>query len=118
MDRIIISDLAARCIIGVNEDERVNKQDVVMNITLLVDLTKPGKTDRLEDSVDYKDLKKKVLGMVEGSSFFLIEALAEAVAVICLEDPRVTQAVVRVDKPGALSHAKSVAVEITRDRKS
>lgn len=116
MDRIIISDLLADCIVGVNEDERVKKQDVVINITLMVDLKEPGRTDRLEDSVDYKVLKKKVLGMVEGSSFFLIEALAESIAGICLENPKVAQAVVRVDKPGALSGARSVAVEITRER--
>jgi FolB domain-containing protein len=117
VDRILISDLSARCIIGVNEDERVKKQEVLINITLFTDLTKPSITDRLEDTVDYRALKKKVLAMVEDSKFFLIEALAGAVAGICLEDPIVSQAVVRVDKPGALSHARSVAVEVTRDRK-
>jgi FolB domain-containing protein len=117
MDRILISDLSARCVIGVNEDERVKKQDVLINITLFTDLARPSVTDRLEDTVDYRALKNKILDMVEASRFFLIEALAGAIAKICLENPAVTQAAVRVDKPGALTHARSVAVEIFRDRK-
>ncbi len=116
MDRILITDLSARCIIGVNEEERHVKQDVVINITLVADLGKPCRTDRLEDTVDYRALKKKVLDMVEGSNYFLVEALAGAVAEICLGEPAVSQAVVRVDKPGALSFARSVAVEIMRGR--
>lgn len=37
MDRIIITDLLARCIIGVNEDDRRNKQDVVINLSVYAD---------------------------------------------------------------------------------
>jgi FolB domain-containing protein len=109
--------LGAQCIIGVNEDERVKKQDVLINVTLFTDLARPSVTDRLEDTVDYRALKNKILDMVETSRFFLIEALAGAIASVCLEDPAVTQVVVRVDKPGALTHARSVAVEISRNRK-
>jgi FolB domain-containing protein len=54
--------------------------------------------------------------MVEKSSFYLIEALAQAIADICLEWEQVKAATVTVDKPGALRFAKSVAVEITRRR--
>lgn len=116
MDRIIIKDLLTRCIIGVNEDERKEKQDVVINIVLSVDLRKPGKTDRFDDTVDYRGIKKRVLAEVEKSSFYLVEALAEMVAGICLENPNVRQAQVTVEKPSALRFAKSVGVEITRDR--
>jgi len=117
MDRIIISDLLARCIVGVNEDERSQRQDVVMNITICADLKKPGRSDRIEDAVDYRAIKKRVMAMVEASSYFLIEALAEAVADICLEHPDVCKVKVRVDKPGALRFARSVGVEIKRERK-
>ena len=80
MDRILISDLLVRCIIGINEDERKEKQDVLINLALSADLAKAGKSDRFEDAVDYRAIKKKVAAMAEGSHFFLVEALAEAVA--------------------------------------
>jgi len=116
MDRIIIEDLSARCIIGVNPDERREKQDIVLNIILEADLRPAGKSDRFEDAVDYRAMKKEILGMVEGSQCFLIEALAEKVAEICLGNPRVVRAMVKVSKPSALRFARNVAVEITRDR--
>ena len=117
MDRILISDLLVRCIIGVNEDERREKQDVLINLEISTDLGKAGKSDRFEDALDYRDLKKRIMAMVENSRFYLVEALAEAVASLCLEHQAVLQAQVRVEKPLALRFARSVGVEITRSRK-
>lgn len=117
MDRIVISDLLVRSIIGVRDDERNNRQDVVINLSLEVDLGKAGRSDRLEDSVDYRALNKKIVSMAEGSAFHLVEALAQAVADICLEHPAIREARVRVEKPGALRFARSVGVEITRGRR-
>jgi len=115
-DRILIEGLCARCIIGVNHDERRELQDVVIDIDMYTDMAVPGRTDSITDAVNYKEVKKKVLGFVESSQFFLIEALAEAIAKLCLEDPAIEKVRVRVDKPLALRFAKTVGVEITRGR--
>ena len=114
MDRIVISDLLVRCIIGVRDDERKEKQDVLINPTLDVDLRKAGKSDRIEDSVDYRALNKQIMRMAESSQFYLVEALAQSVADICLAHPEVSEARVRVEKPAALRFARSVGVEILR----
>ncbi len=116
-DLIHIRDLQLRCVLGVLPEERREKQDVVINITLYADLSKAGASDRLEDTVDYKKIKKAVLAVTEHSSYYLVEALAEKIAAICLEDRNVMRAIVTVDKPGALRFARSVAVEISRTRK-
>ncbi len=117
MDRILIRDLSARCIIGVNAEERREKQDVLINLSIYADLRQAGKTDRFEDAVDYRALKKRIFALVENSQYYLVEALAEAIAEICLSDPAVLQARVTVEKPSALRFARSVGVEITRPRK-
>ncbi len=117
-DKIYIRDLAIRCIIGVNQDERTEKQDVVINIILFTDTRKAGQTDVLEDSVDYKMVKKNILSLVENSEFLLIEKLAEEIAKVCLDDSKVQKVNVAVDKPGALRYTRSVAVEIVRTRES
>ncbi len=116
MDRILIRGLLVRCIIGVTEEERRQKQDVLINLSLGLDLRSAGKSDRLEDSVDYSALKKRILAHAEGSRYFLVEALAESVAEICLSEPAVLRAKVRVEKPTALRFARSVGVEIERKR--
>jgi len=117
-DKIYIRDLAIRCIIGVNQDERTEKQDVVINVVLFTDTRKAGQTDILEDSVDYKMVKKAVLSLVENSAFLLIEKLAEEIAKVCLGNSKVQKVNVTVDKPGVLRYARSVAVEIVRTRES
>ncbi|MFH1438612.1 MAG: dihydroneopterin aldolase [Pseudomonadota bacterium] len=114
MDKIHVRDILMRCIVGVNADERREKQDVIINLCLHADLKKAGETDRIEDSVDYKSVKKKVISLVEGSSFFLVEALAHAIARACLEFKGVEKVDVRVEKPGALRFARTVGVEISR----
>ncbi len=117
MDQILISDLSARCIIGVNEEERREKQDVLINISLQGDLTAACKSDRFEDAIDYRSIKKRVLNMVEKSQHYLVEALAESVAQVCLSDPKVLEVTIRVEKPSALRFARTVGVEISRPRK-
>lgn len=116
MDRILINDILARCIIGVRDEERRDRQDVLINLSLSVDLRRAGMSDRIEDSVDYRALNKQILGMAESSQFHLVEALAQAVADICLGHQAVQEATVRVEKPGALRFARSVGVEIVRRR--
>jgi D-erythro-7,8-dihydroneopterin triphosphate epimerase len=116
VDRIIISDLQARCIIGVNDEERREKQDVILNISLFADLRQAGRSDTFADAVDYRAIKKQIVALVEASCYRLVEALAEAVANMCLQHPAIQRVQVRVDKPTALRFARSVGVEITRDR--
>ncbi len=116
LDRIHIRDLLLRCVIGIYDWERENKQDVVINITLYADLSTACRTDRIEDTVDYKAIKKKVVDMVESSSCMLVERLAQQVADICLENPRVQKVKVLIDKTGALRFARSVGIEIVRER--
>ena len=114
MDRIFIRDLALRCIIGIYPEERREKQDVVINVEMHCDLRKAGRSDDLSDTVDYKAIKKTILKLVEESGFQLIESLAESIADIALADDKVQQAIITIDKPGALRFAKSSAVQITR----
>lgn len=116
-DCILITDLRVRCIIGINEDERREKQDVLISLALFADLSKAGKSDRLEDTVDYSAVKKEILSMVEGSSYYLIEALAEAIADLCLKHSGVFQVRVRVEKLTALRFARRVGVEIVRPQR-
>jgi len=115
-DKIHIRDLRASCIIGIFPEERVKQQEIVLNITLYTDLFQAGKTDAIEDTVDYTRVKKQVLALVAESSYLLLEKLAQEVADICLEDPHVSRVTVTADKPGALRYARSVAVEITRSK--
>lgn len=116
IDKIFIKDLLLRCVIGINEFERRGKQDVVINVEIWSDLTPAAKTDNIKEAVDYKEINKNIIKFVENSQFFLVEALAENVAQVCLQNRKIKKVRVTVEKPGALRFARSVGVEIVRGR--
>ena len=118
LDKITIRDIALRCIIGVYPEERREKQDIVVSVALYADLLRAGRTDELTETIDYKAVKKAIVGLVESSEFQLVEALAQTIADVCLTFDRVEQVDVTVEKPGALRFARTVAVEISRQRAS
>ena len=115
-DQIHIKDLLLRTIIGINDEERRARQDVLINITLYVDVTKAGLSDNIADAVNYRTITKRIISLVETSRFYLVEKLAARIAEIGLEDVRVERIIVRVEKPGALRFARSVGVEVHRSR--
>ena len=116
-DRIHISDLHCRTFVGIEEWEQRDRQELHLDLELEVDLAHACETDRIEDTVNYRSVTKRVLGLVEGQRFALVEHLAGRVAAMVLEEFSAVQAVrIRVEKPGALRFAKSVGVEIRRAR--
>lgn len=116
MDQTFIKDLLIRGIIGINESERTQKQDILINICLYGDISKAGISDDIADCINYRTVAKKVIAYVEHSSRFTVEALAADIMRLCLEEPGVSSARVRVEKPGAVRFAQSVGVEILRSR--
>ncbi len=116
MDCIEIQDLLLRCIIGINPEERRDKQDALINVTLWTDSRAAAASDNVEQAVNYRTLTKRIIEHVESSQYYLLETLADRIAGICLQDPRVARVQVKVNKPGALRFARSVGVCIERER--
>lgn len=116
MDKIFIKDLLLRGIIGINEDERVNKQDILINITIFADTRQAAVTDDIADAVNYRTITKRIIEHVEGSADFLVEKLVNDIARIILTEFAAERVVVRVEKPTALRFAQSVGIEIERTR--
>ena len=116
-DRIEILGLAVPAIIGVFDWERKVRQTVILDLAMETDVRRAGRTDRLADALDYKAVSKRVQALVKASRFRLVEALAEEVARTVLAEFDARRATVRVEKPGALRGARTVAVVITRSRR-
>jgi len=114
MDKIYIRDLSVRTLIGTYEWEQEHKQDLIFNIELRSSLREAGIADDLDRTVNYKEVRDKIVKLAEDSSYKLIEALAESTAETCLEFEGIESVKITLDKPGALRYAKSVAVEIER----
>ncbi len=116
MDKVFINDLLVRAIIGINDWERKNKQDILINVTMFANLQKAGESDDINDAPNYRTAAKKIITHVESSTRFTVEALANDVATLCLEDGNVEKVIVRLEKPGAVRFSRSVGVEIERSK--
>ena len=114
-DRVFIEDLKIETIIGIFGWERKVKQEVNISLEMEFNIDKAGKTDQIEDALDYKKIGKAVISLVEKSSFFLVEKMATEVAKLVLKNKKIDSVMVTASKPGALRGSKSVGVKIFRE---
>ena len=114
MDKVFIENLEIETIIGIFGWEREVKQIVRISLEMSFDISKAGKSDNIDDALDYKKIGKSIVNLVENSSFFLVEKMAEEIASLVLKNKKIEEIKLRVEKPGALRGSKSVGVEILR----
>jgi 7,8-dihydroneopterin aldolase/epimerase/oxygenase len=114
LDKIFLTGLTIECIVGVWEWERQVKQAVVLDIEMATDIRKAASSDRLEDTIDYKKVSKRLLSFVGESQFQLVETLTERVAEIIVKEFHVPWVKVRLNKQGALRGAQDVGIVIER----
>ncbi|MGE4620147.1 MAG: dihydroneopterin aldolase, partial [Planctomycetota bacterium] len=115
-DRIQIEDLLVRTIIGIYDRERDRCQEVIINLTLWTDIREAAQSDDIEQAVDYRSLTKRIIEHVKKSQCMLLERLVEEIARLILEDTAIVATRVKIEKPGALRHSRSVGLEIFRTR--
>ncbi|MGE0583407.1 MAG: dihydroneopterin aldolase [Steroidobacteraceae bacterium] len=115
-DRIFLRGLSIDCVIGFIDWERRIKQTVVIDLELPVDCRAAAVRDRVEDTLDYKTVAKRVIAFVEASEFQLVETLAERIAQLILAEFAVEWVRVALNKPGAIRGSRDVGVAIERAR--
>ena len=117
LDRVFIKDLLMRGILGINPEERVNRQDIVINVIMWADTRPAARSDAIDDAVNYRTVAKAIIAHVENGNPMLVERLVAEIADICFRtDARIQAVEVSVEKPGALRFARSVGVSILRSR--
>lgn len=117
MDIVFIEALRIDALIGIYDWERRARQPVVLDLEMAFDNRVPAATDRIESTLDYKAVSKRLIGFVGASDFALVETLAERCAEIVMKEFAVRWLRLRIAKPGAVRGAKSVGVQIERGRR-
>jgi FolB domain-containing protein len=90
------------------------EQPVDLDIRIEMDLSAPAASDDLGDTLDYADLHQRVVGIVQSTSFVLLERLAAEIIHAIFRDPRVARAAVSIAKPQLLDGA-TPSVRLCRD---
>ena len=115
-DVIRIDKIVARGKHGVTEVEREQCLPLELSVELCMDLTKPGQTDDIDDTVNYSTLHRTIVAVVETQSRHLLERLAEDVIEVIFDDKRVRQATVCIRKPERLGGATPSVTLVRRNK--
>ena len=118
IDKVFITNLHVRGILGIHDWERITPREIIINATMFTDTIPAAQSDDISDCVNYSDMAKKLRAHAENAARMTIEALANDLAEICLQDLRVVKVILRVDKPGAVPETDSMAVEVERVRQA
>ena len=118
MDLIYLHDLKVDCVIGIWDWERRTTQTMTIDIDIAVDVQKAAATDRIEDTLNYKAVAKRVIAFVGSSQFQLVETLTEKIAELILVEFQAPWVRVAVNKRGAIRGATDVGVIVERGRKN
>ena len=116
MARIRVKDLCLRTYIGINEDEILNKQDVLINLTILYAAQDAVRDNDIDHALNYRTITKAIIAHVEGNRFALLERLTQELLDLVMAHPSVRYAEVEVDKPHALRFAESVSITLAASR--
>lgn len=114
MDLVFIEDLRIETIIGIYDWERTTRQVVALDIEMAFDNTRPAASDRIEDTLDYKAVSKRLIAFVGESHFELVETLAERCAALIRAEFGVAWLRLKLSKPGAVTGSRAVGVIIER----
>ena len=113
-DFVKIKGLEVNAVIGVFDWERAIEQPLLIDVTMATDISKAGKSDDINDAINYKEVCDDITELCQQTKALLIERLAELIAEHILSKYNTTQVEVSVAKPTAISAAEAVAVQITR----
>ena len=116
MARIRVKDLRLRTYIGIKEEEINNKQDVLINLTILYPAVDAVEVNDIEHALNYRTITKAIIAHVEGNRFALLERLTQELLDLVMSNGSVLYAEVEVDKPHALRFAESVSITLAASR--
>jgi len=110
MQTLRIKNLKLRIIVGIDPEERIHKQDVLINITADIDDSKVIQTEDINDTLNYRNLAKSIIDFVEKSEFHLLETLVDKVLNLVMSNDMVIRASVEIDKTTVLRYCDSVSL--------
>jgi len=119
MDRVFLEGLVFYGYHGVNAEERQQGQRFVVSVQVGLDLGEAGRSDRIENTVNYAEVYRLVRDIVEGPPLHLLEAVAHEIASALLNRIAAEEVEVRIEKPWAPVKgmvAGTAGVAITRRR--
>lgn len=118
MDIIYLRDLRIDAVIGIYDWERQMKQPLILDLEMATDIRKAADSDNIEDTLNYKNVAKRLMEFVSKSEFELVETLAERITEIVREEFNVPWVKLTLNKKGAVRGVRDVGIIIERGERT
>ena len=113
---VLIKDFIINEIIGIHEHEKINKQKIIFNIVIDVNKNTLPDENNISSIVDYEKITNQLENLTKYKNYNFLESLAEDSFKEIFEDKRIDSIKIKIEKPDAITNAKSVGVEIFKSR--
>jgi 7,8-dihydroneopterin aldolase/epimerase/oxygenase len=118
MDCLHVNGIRGYGYTGLLPEEQRLGQWFEVDLALLLDLSAAGQSDRLEETLDYRDIIAQTQTLIQTARFSLVEKLATAIAEMALKDVKVQQVTVCLTKvaPPIPNFSGNIQIELTRSK--
>ena len=113
---VLIKDFIINEIIGIHKHEKINKQKIIFNIIIDVNKNTLPDENNISSIVDYEKIINKLENLTKYKNYNFLESLAEDSFKEIFEDKRINSIKIKIEKPDAITNAKSVGVEVFKNR--
>jgi len=114
MDIVFLHGLQVDCVVGLWDWERAIRQRIIIDLDMATDIEKTAASGKLEDTIDYSAVSKRIQTLVVEGKFELVETMAEKIAETLMGEFSIPWCRVRINKRGAVTGATDVGVIIER----
>lgn len=115
MDKLFIKGLMLEAIIGILPQERVEKQKVILDLELTVDIRQAAVSDNIEDTVNYAEIAESIKTWIDDTRYELLETLAEQIAQLIFKKFNIKGLKLTLCKPAAIPGAQGAGIIIERN---
>ena len=113
---VLIKDFIIHEIIGIHQDEKINKQKIIFNIVINVNQNISPDENNLASIVDYEKITNKLENLAKNKKYNFLESLAEDSFSEIFADKRINSVKIKIEKPDAIVNAQSVGIEVFKSR--
>ncbi|MBV7434380.1 dihydroneopterin aldolase [Cardiobacteriaceae bacterium TAE3-ERU3] len=115
-DTIFINDLAVTTLIGILPHERVQKQKLILDVSLTTDFATAAESDDMRDGISYAEIADTIVEFATEAEYGLLERFGQELINRLFSDFPAKSIELKITKPGAVAHTRNIGIHMQRQR--
>lgn len=110
---IKIKNLRLKTILGIYDFEQDFQREIIINAIIKTNHDQARFTNSIDDTIDYSIIINKIKNLVSSKNFQLIEKLAQEILDLIMEDDKIEECEIEVDKLKIFDEVDSASIVLT-----